>query len=51
LIICLDVIFVKTRAYTYTTGEPHLIIMCLYFIAQLYRLEYLYNLILMILAS
>ena len=41
LITYLDVVFVKTYAYTCTTDEPHLIIMCLYFIAQLYPLDVL----------
>jgi len=41
LITCLYVVFVKICAYTCTTGEPHLIIMCLYFITQLYPLDVL----------
>jgi len=39
LIACLDITFIKTCVYTCTTSEPHLIIICLCFIAHVYPLN------------
>ena len=41
LITCLDVTSIKTCVYTCTTSEPHLIIICLYYVAHLYSLDVL----------
>ena len=41
LITSLDVVFIKTCVYTCTTTEPHLLIICLCYVAHLYPLDVL----------